>query len=435
MRTMLTAVALAWFVSATASAQSLTGNYDLRGAYDDGRKTNVKIKVHRVASGKLRVERRGDVAGKAIDWTSSDASPQPGSRTLSVTYSVPGANVLAATYTLSPDDLRLNESIANTTRLAPETSWKKIDAAGGRRLDGLSLGQLAELSVEPLLMDLVLGLTAIGPNTLPHEAKNPRKQIAGVRDLVDLFSFAYPKTSSRDTWKDFRELLDEGYEEMGSFKDLFDMQHLADPAAAVYDMAEVKKLRDPVVDWKKRFVEPARLAAFASYLAHPQPIILTDRKAKDLSPFYWGEAGIEPKGTLDGVQNLARLEKTLLEKAAKDLEKTADLRKLHEEENAVPFHDFRKRLRSATKLAAAFPQIFEKGADPAKTLVFLNEVVTKYGEVNDLIVEHAHAKERDDDSKEKKLEKDIKKAWEDLRDWQESEDAAKAIEKLRKMVR
>ncbi len=89
-------------------------------------------------------------------------------------------------------------------------------------LERLSYGELAAHFIAPLYHELIVDLSAIGPDTLPHETKQIRKNIGALREYIDVFVFAYPDARGRDPWEDVREELDEGYETIGAFKDLFD---------------------------------------------------------------------------------------------------------------------------------------------------------------------------------------------------------------------
>jgi hypothetical protein len=95
----------------------------------------------------------------------------------------------------------------------------------------------------------------------------------------------------------------------------------------------------------------------------------------------------------------------------------ADLRKLTDEDNHEAFHDFRKQLRAATKLAGYLPQLFQ-GGDPENRLGLLIEAADRYGDVNDKIIARALAVENGDDAKAAALADEIKTKWKDLRGWQ-----------------
>src|SRR5262245_2700206 len=97
-------------------------------------------------------------------------------------------------------------------------------SAGKLDSSNLSYGALAATKVPPSFAATLRQVDQLGPNTLPQDAKAPRKQVAETRDFLDLFSFAYPRDNDSDRWKKLRDELDTGYETIGAFKDLFDSQ-------------------------------------------------------------------------------------------------------------------------------------------------------------------------------------------------------------------
>jgi hypothetical protein len=307
--------------------------------------------------------------------------------------------------------------------------WGKADALGSD-----SYGALATVTVPPEFNAMVDGLASFDDQILPHEAKELRKQIGRVRDYVDLFVFAYPKGDDEDLWRELREDLDEGYETMGAFKDIFDVQGV-EPEEAQYDEKEVAELRADVLEWKAKFTDLDSVGVYRQYVAAPDlEEIEDDRKKKYLPRFYWRDADTEPKEKYSGLGNMARLTRKLIEEAADDLDDTDELRDLHKVDNQEPFHDFRKRLRSVEKLAGYFPQIFEEDEDPTDLLALVELTVDRYGEINDHLVAYHRAKDHDDDDLADELKELIKHEWRDLRHWQDDEDVDDALDDLRSMI-
>jgi len=235
-----------------------------------------------------------------------------------------------------------------------------------------------------------------------------------------------------------RDELDEGYETIGSFKDLFDVQGIEDPAAAVYDEAEVEERREAVLAWSGDFLDVAHQDEIGAYLGAPSGTKLHDRPKADQARFYWREADIEPDAKLSGLKNMARLQRALIEEAREDLAETPDIGKLTKADNAVAFHDFRKRVRSIAKLAIYLPQMTKAGDvdDSAELLEVVNEAVTRYGAVNDRIVAYERAKERDDDDDDAdEIADEIADAWADLLEWQDDADLDEVLDDLQATVR
>lgn len=300
--------------------------------------------------------------------------------------------------------------------------------------NGETYGQMAATRVMPLLDEVVTGVEIFDEDIQPHEAKALRKTIGRLRDMVDIFVYAYPDDDG-DLWQDIRESLDEGYESMGAFKDLFDVQGV-EAEWAEYDEEEVAELRDVVLAWKREFMDPDTQRIYGEYLASPSLTEIHERDDDDLPRFYWKESGKEPKDDLTGLENMQRLTRELIDEARDDLDKTEDLRKLHKEKNQHSFHDFRKRLRSVEKLSVYFPEMYAQD-DPerlASLLLLVETTVDLYGDINDKLVAHMRAHERDDDDREEELEDEIKSMWKNLRDFQDDEDVDDELKDLRRMI-
>jgi hypothetical protein len=321
---------------------------------------------------------------------------------------------------------------------APADSMDEPAAAavGGKAdsIGGDSYGALAAALVGPQYAQLMLDLEAFGPETLPHQAKGLRKQIAVVRDHLDLFVYAYPATKKKDRWQKIREDLDDGYESMGGFKDLFDVQGVDDPADASYDADEVAELRADVLDWQAFVLAPDRVAAAQAYLDAPELDDLEKRDADEMPRFYWSEAGIEPDLDDSGLDNLARLQRKLIDEARDDLADTRKLDKLHKTSQQVAFHDFRKRLRSIEKVGGYFPSIFGGAAPPAADFALLVEAVDRYGAINDHLVAYERAVERDDVADADALQDQIADEWDELKAWQKDVDLDDALHDVRRDV-
>jgi hypothetical protein len=166
-----------------------------------------------------------------------------------------------------------------TGPLDDDDGW---DFADGKSDSGsaISYGALAQVTVPPAFDAAVTGLAVVDADVMPHEVKAVRKQLAALRDQLDLFAYAYT-TKNGDRWDDIRDDLDDGYETLGAFKDLFDRQGVVDPRDADYDPAELAELRAEVVAWTSAF--RSRRASYRSYLAAPSQTRLYDRDRDDLS--------------------------------------------------------------------------------------------------------------------------------------------------------
>jgi len=325
---------------------------------------------------------------------------------------------------------------------------REDDAASASRDDALtawnaSYAELADTRV-PKAFDVVT--TSVGgfsTSTLPHEAKTLRKQIGELREYVDLFAYAYDKKGPGDPWVVLRTDLDEGYETVGAYKDLFDAQGLTlatkDPQTGAFgegvrpdqvrypDTRELEKRRAVVLAWKARFVP--RVAAHRAYVSRADPKKMHARDAKEQSQFFWGGANIEPQLDKSGLENLSALGRELLDRAAKDYASISDLGDVTSFDDHEAFHDLRKRVRAIVKIVGYFPELLEPGA--AKSLAVAQELVDRYGSLNDRISAYDLASK----SEKKKLAAAIEDAWKDVKQWQKESDVGDRLKELKKSLR
>src|SRR5262249_50533260 len=91
-----------------------------------------------------------------------------------------------------------------------------------------SFADLARSTTAPLFTALTSNLGRISDSAMPHDAtlKALRKDMQRLRDHLDVFAFAYGKGADEKVWDGLRKKLDQGYEQLGHFKDLFDSQGL-----------------------------------------------------------------------------------------------------------------------------------------------------------------------------------------------------------------
>lgn len=154
-----TVLALLLLTAAPAAAQdplrALSGDYVLRGRYDDGAASEALLRIERAGGGRLELTRTeltrgGAPHARARVWRSR-AVHLPGAGRLVVKYEAPAAmtarglsgavagapiaaslaiNELEARYTIR--DGRVSEAVRNPTRLAPEDAWRRLQSTGRR---------------------------------------------------------------------------------------------------------------------------------------------------------------------------------------------------------------------------------------------------------------------------------------------------------------
>lgn len=329
-------------------------------------------------------------------------------------------------------------------------SCGRPDATAALTSSEKSYGDLAEASLPQLLSTVETGIATLDSHTLPHETKSFRKEIGKLRDFLDLFVYAYPFSSGSDQWLASRKILDTGYEDVGHFKDLFDLQGITlatqdpdtgewsegtKPEDVEYDAGELRDLRAKVLKWRNEFQEEMIDSGIFRRLAAPDLDELYVREKRDLSRFFWGAVTIEPKASLSGEKNLQRLARHLLDEAKTNAKDVLKIDSLSEDTSAIEFHDFRKRIRSVTKLVGYFPQTDGHSNDADELSRYFVELVDGYGAINDLIVAREHLLAKDKKKKAKKLAEKIDELWDDLRKQQKHDDLLEKIEAYRDLIR
>lgn len=314
-----------------------------------------------------------------------------------------------------------------------------------------SYGELAGRMLCGPFDEILAGLTNFNATTLPHEAKELRKQLGKFRNRLDLFAFAYPTGPGKDKFLKLRKDVDDGYEDMGDFKDLFDAQRLdlaefdpekkewskgIRPENVTYpDAAKVESRRQKVLKWQGKFMEPEKIAANRTYICAPDKSAFHPRSADELSRFFWGgDEGIVPNEKLSGIDNFRMLAAELLGRALASHPAVMALRDL-EGETAEEFHDFRKRIRSVVKITEDIDLLPEQNQEAAKLHELMDDLDDGYGDINDLIVDLGLAVESGNTSKAARLRNEIAADWTKLRDWQTEKQVQAAIEEYAKLLR
>ncbi len=312
-------------------------------------------------------------------------------------------------------------------------------------------GELAARMLCGPLDNIQIGLTNFTENTLPHEAKDLRKLLRKYRNRLDLFAFAYPTGPGKDLFLKLRKDIDKGYERMGDFKDLFDAQRLelaefdsekqkwskgVRPEVVTYpDLERVRSRRIKVIKWKNEFLETDRLAAYRAYTCAPDLIVFHNRRAKDLSRFFWGsEKGMMPRRELDGVDNFRWLAAESLNRALSDYPAVQLLRDL-EGETAELFHDFRKRVRTVVKIAGDIELLPTSNKRAKKLDELMDDVDDAYGDINDIILDLDLAVESGQIAKVTRLRAEIATEWATLRQWQTKKQVPDAMAEYSKLLR
>jgi hypothetical protein len=105
---------------------------------------------------------------------------------------------------------------------------------------------------------------------------------------------------------------------------------------------------------------------------------------------------------------------------------TRTVREIHKPSNQEKFHDFRKRVRSISRMPGYFPEIL---AHPiTDELAIVTDAVDRYGTLNDKITRYANDPSHD-------LADEIAADWKALRDWQKQNHFDDVLAAVRDAIR
>jgi len=286
----------------------------------------------------------------------------------------------------------------------------------------LSYGELAAHICPPLWSVVVKELADIKDNIEPDdpEVERSRDSVRDMRNCLDLFSFAYPRSfssakhsgHSHDAFEEVRAGCNVGYTEIGNFRNLIFVHP---------DKLSVKKLRNKVLDWRKLFDDDSKKHDYGRYVSKPSSSDLFRRPENDLSPYFWGACNVEPTEKLSGVENIAALLGCLFDAA--DHHYAEMYKDVHE----VPLmaskqtyvHDYRKTIRGILAVSEFFPVVYtdNDSKEVKDALQIMLDAYNAFGDLEDKIaayqyyVSHGSKKERE------KAEQALKDQSDRLYDW------------------
>jgi hypothetical protein len=257
------------------------------------------------------------------------------------------------------------------------------------------------------------GLNEFSEETLPHQAKDLRKQIVRLRDILDIFSHNFSHELS--LWDDLRDGLDDGYTVVGDFKDLFDTMPRAAETLASGNMPEyedknkLNERRNKVLKWKESYFTENGLSDKLKLLLSQIRPLAGDNVvySKKYSDFFWGGVTTMPMAGNTPAQNARLLVNSQSSLAIGEHSSVLDIKNPSSHKNELIFHDHRKRLRTITKVCNVANAISENTCN-TEAVKEIEDLVVELGEIEDLIITGRHL---DEDGKKSKAEK----AYEDSR--------------------
>jgi len=201
--------------------------------------------------------------------------------------------------------------------------------------------------------------TVLTPSVQPSQVYTARKIILKTRDLLDVFSPAYPPSSSNndtttftfDLWNRIRHFVSHLYMSLGEFQDLHN-------AHVRYTLAEMEEKRATVLHWNEAFAGFRQEHPEISTYLVAAPSHLRYRHKE--SHLFWRQGVVVdvdddeeqlPSGSDPATPSLQKLGKKQLETASYYLRESLPLCQLciimNETAHAI-YHNLRKELRSLT---------------------------------------------------------------------------------------
>lgn len=253
------------------------------------------------------------------------------------------------------------------------------------------------------------GLQEFNKETLPGEARDLRKQLVRLRDVLDIYSHNF--LNQLKLWDDIRDGLDEGYTLIGDFKDLAEVQmpsSNSDAKPRKLDEKKVKNQRKLVLKWKEDYFQAGgwsdKVSALFSQIQPLSSSTLTN--SKKFSNFFWGGVEALPAAINSPAQNARILLDAQSNRVFDEHNDFLELSNLRKEKNEVVFHDHRKRIRTVTKICN-LANAMEEETCRSGAVKSVEKLVARLGEIEDLIVA---ARQEEEDGKHKKADECYEKA-------------------------
>lgn len=264
------------------------------------------------------------------------------------------------------------------------------------------------------------GVREFNSESLPHQAKDLRKQIVRLRDIMDVFSHNF--AHELELWDDVRDGLDDGYTVVGDFKDLFDtnpdaVESLGAGKEPKYsNEKKLKERRNKVLKWKSVYFAEGGLSekiwsAFLNIRALDSSNIVQSKKYSD---FFWGGVSALPVALNTPAQNARVLVDAQSDWAIEEHPSVLAIKDPSTHENELAFHDHRKRLRTIAKVCNVANALSENTCEP-NAVKAIEALVVDLGEIEDLIITGRHLEEDEKKSKAKEAYEDAQKKFKKLK--------------------
>jgi hypothetical protein len=297
----------------------------------------------------------------------------------------------------------------------------------------LTYGGLAAATCPGFFSTAIVKLQGINETAQPGDAnvKDGRGALRSLRNCLDMFAYAYPITNSStvtkvtrphghhkslkkssDRFAVVRGDVNDGYETIGAFRDLTFVNATE---------AEIDASRTKVLTWLAKFWADDRADGFQLYVATPSNGTLYTHA--DLSEYFWAGAGLTPKLSMTGLQNIIYLESGLLSEAEKKYSTAYDLTKSPplKVNDELTLHAFRKLLRAINSAASVF-DIFDTSSKVQPWLDTISTAYDNFGYEEDKISAYQFYMANGTSQQQKDAEKALADQTEVLHEWLKAND-------------
>jgi hypothetical protein len=281
-----------------------------------------------------------------------------------------------------------------------------------------SYAELAVKSITKQKEKVEHALSEVSELTTPKETKQMRKDIGKLKIYLDVFSYAYPAREYVDLLLAYRSVLDDGYEIVGNYKDLYDTGNDGEE-----NQAEINLKRKLMLNWRESYFQLVNTYHIDDYLKSPLADSIHERKKSERPKYYWRIIRFPEEKISDGKAVLQSLLNDMLKVSSKKLNKIMDYGNIVKHKKEENFHDFRKTVRANLKLTKDFFKDMLANTDYEVSYDLVSMAVSKFGELNDkLVVFHrTHTRE---------IKREIKIAWTELKLWIQEVNLRKELAKL-----
>jgi hypothetical protein len=260
-----------------------------------------------------------------------------------------------------------------------------------KNVKDITFGELAQQLLPVYYDDMLSGLVAVmSDHVMPDEIYAQRKSVLETRDLMDVFSPVYPPTTTtgnkhegsshnKDMWVLLRSYLDEGYEILGEFQDLY-------ASHANYTQQYFDKLQNEVLTWNLDFAVFREKHDISAYLQAPS---LTNKHYQHgkVSRLFWNNVKRHlPRGNSPAVASLHMLGAQQINTTFQCMSLISPLTSVLDFESHAEYHEVRKLLRSIQDEYNLFGTVMFPNDSKNSTLSVMDEITTArklLGDMND----------------------------------------------------